>query len=224
MIDVLHATSNADHVAIHIACRMEDDPMWTPITTPTRNALVNGIPAELVQLNYEIFDKFADTDWLEEILDRNYILFQSMTGYRKRTNCHVCGDCILQVNKVNFVNTKDNKYSWYALVCGNTEPTNVNTKDPPCLCAMGTKDDNTPMRVYCTSIKHPMGTIKHPDRKGGEQHCLAMYVTINRVKAYTLFDSGSMADSVSPDFTWVMMLLIKILEDPVTLQLGCISS
>ena len=54
--------------------------------------------------------------------------------------------------------------------------------------------------------------------------CLTAYVKINGVKAYTLFDSGSTTDSISPDFTWVAQVPVKTLEDPVTLQLGCVGS
>ena len=81
---------------------------------------------------------------------------------------------------------------------------------------MGTQDE-TP-RVYRASMRRPMGTIRRPERRNGEQLCLAAYIKLNGVKAYTLFDS------VSPDFTWVAMMPVKTLEDPVTLQLGCVGS
>ena len=54
--------------------------------------------------------------------------------------------------------------------------------------------------------------------------CLAAYVKINGVEAYTLFDSGSTTDSISPDFMRVAQVPMKTLEDPVTLQLGCVGS
>ena len=87
---------------------------------------------------------------------------------------------------------------------------------------MGASDD-TP-RVYRTSMRRPMGSIRRPKRVDGEQLCLAAYVSINGVKAYTLFDSGSTTDSISPDFTRVAQVPVKTLEDPVTLQLGCVGS
>ena len=43
---------------------------------------------------------------------------------------------------------------------------------------------------------------------------------VNGTKAYALFDSGSAADAISPDFTQVAKLPILKLENPVTLQLG----
>jgi hypothetical protein len=49
-------------------------------------------------------------------------------------------------------------------------------------------------------------------------------MTINGVKAYTLFDSGSTTDTVSPDFTRVVNVPIYELEKPLTLQLGCAGS
>jgi len=54
--------------------------------------------------------------------------------------------------------------------------------------------------------------------------CLARYVTINGMRAFTLFDSGSTTDAVSPDFTQVAKLEVKELVKPVTLQLGCLGS
>ena len=49
-------------------------------------------------------------------------------------------------------------------------------------------------------------------------------MTINGVKAYALFDSGSTTDAVSPDFMCVAMLPVYVLDNPVTLQLGCVGS
>ncbi|KAF9257677.1 hypothetical protein L218DRAFT_808467, partial [Marasmius fiardii PR-910] len=50
--------------------------------------------------------------------------------------------------------------------------------------------------------------------------CLTAFLTINGFKAFVLFDSGSMADAISPDFARVAKLPIFQLENPVTLQLG----
>jgi hypothetical protein len=66
--------------------------------------------------------------------------------------------------------------------------------------------------------------MTRPIRVNDEDLCLAAYVTINGVKAYTLFDSGSMTDAVSPDFTRVANVPIYELEKPLTLQLGCAGS
>ncbi|KAF9256132.1 hypothetical protein L218DRAFT_882511, partial [Marasmius fiardii PR-910] len=50
--------------------------------------------------------------------------------------------------------------------------------------------------------------------------CLMAFIEINGVKAFTLFDSGSTADAISPDFARVAKLPVFQLENPVTLQLG----
>ncbi|KAI0047078.1 hypothetical protein FA95DRAFT_1463129, partial [Auriscalpium vulgare] len=49
-------------------------------------------------------------------------------------------------------------------------------------------------------------------------------VTINSHRALALFDSGSTADLVSPDFARVANLPLFVLEKPVPLQLGCVGS
>jgi len=70
----------------------------------------------------------------------------------------------------------------------------------------------------------PNGTMNRPLRDDGETLCLAAYVNINGTKAYTLFNSGSTTDAVTPDFTRVAELTVKELAKPVTLQLGCSGS
>ena len=70
----------------------------------------------------------------------------------------------------------------------------------------------------------PIGTVTRPERENGEDLCLAGYITINGVKAYTLFDSGSTTDAISPDFARVSNVPILRLEKPATLQLGCSGS
>ncbi|KAF9255110.1 hypothetical protein L218DRAFT_810614, partial [Marasmius fiardii PR-910] len=49
---------------------------------------------------------------------------------------------------------------------------------------------------------------------------LAAWIELNGVKAFTLFDSGSTADAISPDFTRATKMRIYRLENPVTFQLG----
>ncbi|KAF9259087.1 hypothetical protein L218DRAFT_816282, partial [Marasmius fiardii PR-910] len=48
---------------------------------------------------------------------------------------------------------------------------------------------------------------------------LAAWVTINGVKAFTLFDRGSTANAISPDFVRTAKVKVYHLENPVTLQL-----
>ena len=54
--------------------------------------------------------------------------------------------------------------------------------------------------------------------------CLAAYIDINGVPAYTLFDSGSSTDSISPDFVCAANINTFKLEQPLVLQLGCVGS
>ncbi|KAL1944124.1 hypothetical protein VTO73DRAFT_3309 [Trametes versicolor] len=60
------------------------------------------------------------------------------------------------------------------------------------------------------------------DREGSPT--LSALVKINGMEAYALFDSGSTTDSVSPEFSYVARVPKIVLEDQVTLQLGCTGS
>ncbi|TDL25699.1 hypothetical protein BD410DRAFT_717327 [Rickenella mellea] len=60
-----------------------------------------------------------------------------------------------------------------------------------------------------------------PTRDPQSQRLLTAYVLLNGHKAFTMFDSGSNTDAVSPDFAHVAKLDVVALDDPVTLQLGC---
>ncbi|KAJ3756669.1 hypothetical protein EV360DRAFT_71791 [Lentinula raphanica] len=64
----------------------------------------------------------------------------------------------------------------------------------------------------------PSGT--RPRRTAADNHCLAAFVEFNGVNMFVLFDSGSTADAISPDFTRVPHLRMFQLENPVQLQLG----
>ena len=44
------------------------------------------------------------------------------------------------------------------------------------------------------------------------------------VKAYTLFESGSTTDAMSPEFAKVAKMPLYTLERPMTLKLGCVGS
>ena len=92
------------------------------------------------------------------------------------------------------------------------------------LPVLNPKDIEDTPRQYRYRLVKPTGTVTRPEREDGEDLCLAGYVTINWVKAYTLFDSGSTTDAVSPDFTRVSNVPILRLDKPATLQLGCSGS
>ncbi|KAL0068897.1 hypothetical protein AAF712_003890 [Marasmius tenuissimus] len=59
-----------------------------------------------------------------------------------------------------------------------------------------------------------------PARTPKDNRCLTAFIKINGLKAFALFDSGSMADAISPDFARIAKLPVFQLENPVTLQLG----
>ena len=90
------------------------------------------------------------------------------------------------------------------------------------ICAMEDIED-TP-RQYQYRLVKLIGTVACPEQEDGEDLCFAGCITINRVKAYTLFDSGSTTDAVSPDFARVSNVPILRLDKPATLQLGCSGS
>ena len=85
-------------------------------------------------------------------------------------------------------------------------------------------DVEEPPRAYRYRMAKPIDTITRPKRLDGEDLCLAAYVEMNGVRAYTLFDSGSTTDAVSPDFARVATLPVMKLDKPITLQLGCSGS
>ncbi|KAF9254701.1 hypothetical protein L218DRAFT_1042990, partial [Marasmius fiardii PR-910] len=63
-------------------------------------------------------------------------------------------------------------------------------------------------------------TITRPKHTSAEKCCLTAWVEFNGIKAFTLFDSGSTADAISPDFAKTTKLKYYRLENPVTFQLG----
>ncbi|KAJ3999745.1 hypothetical protein F5050DRAFT_854011 [Lentinula boryana] len=63
-------------------------------------------------------------------------------------------------------------------------------------------------------------TGNRPVRLAKDNRCLCAFMEINGVLAFVLFDSGSTADAVSPDFARISHIKPFQLENPVTLQLG----
>ena len=63
-------------------------------------------------------------------------------------------------------------------------------------------------------MTRPAGTIAQQQRVNGEDLCLAAYLSINGIRAYTLFDSGSTTDAVSPDLARVAELPLLALDKP----------
>jgi hypothetical protein len=80
--------------------------------------------------------------------------------------------------------------------------------------------DDRPYRAHVCKNQTGM----RPRAATEARQCLAAYITINGVKAYTLFDSGSTPDLMSPDFARVTKVSTFQLENPVPIQLGCVGS
>ncbi|KII83085.1 hypothetical protein PLICRDRAFT_119860, partial [Plicaturopsis crispa FD-325 SS-3] len=70
-------------------------------------------------------------------------------------------------------------------------------------------------------MRRPTRTGLRPEKDAEKHQCLSAYVNINGCKAYALFDSGSTADTISPDFTRVARMETFVLNNPATLQMGC---
>lgn len=63
-----------------------------------------------------------------------------------------------------------------------------------------------------------------PQATEDEKQCLASYVLINDVKAWSLWDSGSTTTGITPMFTEVAQVPVNELLDPHMLQLGTVGS
>jgi hypothetical protein len=66
--------------------------------------------------------------------------------------------------------------------------------------------------------------MDRPKRSKREETCLAGWIRINDVDAFTLFDSGSNMDTISPTFAQVSKIPTQKLEQQVPLQLGTVGS
>ena len=84
-------------------------------------------------------------------------------------------------------------------------------------------------KVVTLQKENPSRAAMHPKddrprRSKAYESCLAAFIRINGMDAFTLFDSGSSADAVSPDFVQVSDARVHTLERPVPLQLGTVGS
>lgn len=85
----------------------------------------------------------------------------------------------------------------------------------------GRGDKPEPFRAHVTR----KGQIEDRPKVDPEaRQCLATYVTIDNKRAYALFDSGSTADIVAPDFARIMQLSTFELTKLVPIRLGCVGS
>ncbi|KAJ7027672.1 hypothetical protein C8F04DRAFT_1266781 [Mycena alexandri] len=69
-----------------------------------------------------------------------------------------------------------------------------------------------------------VGLLDQPTRSNKTIACLSALIKIGDSEAYTLFDSGSNTDSMVPEYANVIKGPRIILDEQVTLQLGCVGS
>jgi hypothetical protein len=86
------------------------------------------------------------------------------------------------------------------------------------------EDGEKASKPFRSAISKAEGIGSRPPRDDSIQRCLASMVEINGIPAYALFDSGSSADVMSPDFARVSKTRLFKLDRPVGLQLGCVGS
>ena len=70
------------------------------------------------------------------------------------------------------------------------------------------------------SGKHRIQPVTRPD----EKECLATWVEIGGLQAWTLWDSGSTTTGITPSFAEIAKIAVDILDDPHILQLGTVGS
>jgi len=79
--------------------------------------------------------------------------------------------------------------------------------------------------IHSSTVRRkPSSGSVQPIRDPKLQATLAAEIEINGVKAFTLFDSGSTTDSLTPEFAFATRAKQITLEDQVILQLGCVGS
>jgi hypothetical protein len=85
-----------------------------------------------------------------------------------------------------------------------------------------------PVQLYaarCRAIKKKtVGTMTRPKRTHEVNRCLCIIISINGVNAYTLCDTGSTTDVLSPAFAEASQLDIFDLDSVIGLQLGTTGS
>jgi len=71
-----------------------------------------------------------------------------------------------------------------------------------------------------SSGKHRTGPAAKPDKK----ECLATWVKVGGLEAWTLWDSGSTTTRITPSFAKIAKISVNTLDDPHILQLGTVGS
>jgi hypothetical protein len=79
-------------------------------------------------------------------------------------------------------------------------------------------------RAFSSNVHRKQEVGKRASHIPASQKCLSAIVEFCGVKARAMFDSGSTTDCVSPDLVRLSDAPTFLLQDPVTLQLGCVGS
>ena len=91
-----------------------------------------------------------------------------------------------------------------------------------CTCQLASAKTGGPPPVYDHHVHKHTGA--RPKRSRKSNQTLSGYWEVNGTRAHCLLDSGCKGIMISPDFTRATGIVTKKLENPVALQLACISS
>ncbi|KAJ7197076.1 hypothetical protein C8J57DRAFT_1106032 [Mycena rebaudengoi] len=69
-----------------------------------------------------------------------------------------------------------------------------------------------------------IGLLDQPNRGRALTACISALLNINGTEAYTLIDTGSTTNSITPEFAKATKAPCIVLKEQVTLQLGCVGS
>jgi hypothetical protein len=193
--------------------KIEEEPEWIPphFTIMDReiyyldDRVLPEVQLQLLEMGYISDDEYLDSLWIQRLAIHHPINFEDFTGYRipPWVLCWVCGSCTPEVQELIFWDNGD-AITRTAIHC-------TNRRDGVSIRAISEAAE--PPQAYRSSLCQPAGTISRAICTPDEWLCLATYIKINRVKVYALFDSGSMTDAVSPDFTWLAELPIYKLDN-----------
>ena len=173
------------------------DPNWTPCYVGIMaDRYRPKVSHRLLSLGYYLDDEIEDAEYLHQLAHSDRDHFSTITGYRVPDHvvCDACGVCVPHVSEMIFTDREGCAYTCTMIRC-QTDPMDVFIR------AMN--DIEEIPRAYRHCMVRPVGMIDRPIQKNGETLCLAAYVKINGTEAYSLFDSGSTTDAVTPDFTWL---------------------
>jgi hypothetical protein len=195
-LELLVTLSEGNQLRIYCQCQEEENPMWIPrfVQFPTQGHWPL-VPDRLLSLGYSWDDKVKDSEYIQRLAQNNLKEFEELTGYHVLNHmdhviCESCRACTPNIRELIFMGNDGTVYTCTIITC-QLDMQSIS------ICMM--EDIQDVPRQYRYQLVKLTGTITCPERKYSKDLCLAGYITINGVKAYTLFDSGSTTDAVSPD-------------------------